>query len=166
MDSEARLRAKLTQLVFNEVDRDGSGTITDDEFGDLLEVSSEPGARHPLPLRHRMAFARARAPQALWGGGSLVNAPTPSPPPHTSHNTRPLPDAILICLNQHQGRVFPNPAMKVLNFSEKVSGRLIGSNGIEVLSFTAKTQIDLSGIARGTYILRLDNGAVSKIIKQ
>jgi hypothetical protein len=31
--------AKLVQLVFDSVDDDGSGTITDNEFGTLLQVS-------------------------------------------------------------------------------------------------------------------------------
>lgn len=30
--------AKLVQLVFDSVDADGSGTITDDEFGFFLQV--------------------------------------------------------------------------------------------------------------------------------
>jgi len=39
------MRAKLTQLVFNEVDRDGSGNIADAEFGDLLRVSRRRARR-------------------------------------------------------------------------------------------------------------------------
>lgn len=60
--------------------------------------------------------------------------------------------------------VYPNPSSDIVHFSKNISLRLFDVSGKQVLSANDVNQINVSGLAKGVYILKTDHGTSKKIV--
>ncbi|GAB5465222.1 MAG: hypothetical protein Kapaf2KO_06580 [Candidatus Kapaibacteriales bacterium] len=61
--------------------------------------------------------------------------------------------------------VFPNPSTGIFNFKKAVSGKLLSSDGSQIMAINNENTIDLSDSPNGVYFLHTSDGDVIKLVK-
>lgn len=62
--------------------------------------------------------------------------------------------------------VYPNPAHDIIRFNEMINVQVMNIAGQLVISASQATQLDLSELENGMYVLRDDHGRIARILKQ
>lgn len=60
--------------------------------------------------------------------------------------------------------IYPNPAKDVVNFSQKIDGELFNATGQKVMTIQDAKSVNVSGLAKGVYVLKTAEGITKKIM--
>jgi hypothetical protein len=63
-------------------------------------------------------------------------------------------------------KVYPNPASETVTLSAASTGKVVDMTGKTAVSFSNQTNINISTLPKGVYMLILQNGATRKVVKQ
>ena len=61
---------------------------------------------------------------------------------------------------------FPNPTSGIVQFSAAVSGQLMDASGRRIMNISNTMEMDISDLPQGLYVLRTDDGANIRLMKQ
>ena len=108
----------------------------------LLVNSQHPSSANPFPYNYSLTYAITGWDQAAT---SIFAQPDFAPEGFS---------------------LWPNPATRQVHFSDRVDLALYNAEGTRLRVYRGVRQMDVQGLARGTYFIRTDSGLTRKLVVQ